>query len=650
MPTYLPPVPVPETETPRTGLGRWFLEGGDSGKHGQSRTWPWYLVVWLTGVDYFSTLGYQPSIAYEAAGALAPIATMILVAVTLFAALPMYRAVAERSYTGQGSVSMLERLMPGWTGKVMLLVLMGFAITGFVITMTLSAADAAVHVVENPLVSHLFPHGSALWVTLAMLVVLAGVFLRGFREAISIAVLIAVPYILLNYLVIGIGLREVWANPDYWTRWTADLGAQGSPVTIGLLALLVFPKLALGLSGFETGVTVMPLIRGDKPDEGPGPPVHRIAATRRLLAAAALIMSAALIGSSMVVTLVIPPEEFAEGGSAKGRALSWIAHHHLGAGFGSVYDVSTILILWFAGASAMAALLNLVPPYLPRFGMAPHWVRFPRPLVLVLLAINVAVTLGFDAEVEAQGGAYATGVLALFLSASIAVTLAVWREGREAGKGPWRAIPFLLITLLFGFTFVDNLILRVDGLLIALLFIAAILVLSVVSRYQRATEFRVEKVAFATKESEELWEEVQGGKVHLVTVKGTDAILARKKARLKQHYLVDGPIAWIHVDLTEDRSAFDSTVYLKIARLGDDFRISVTNATAVANTIAYVSELIDPKSIFLGLTRENPVSQSLRYLVWGEGETGILVYQILLRYWNWTEEDDERPNIFLMSD
>lgn len=650
MPRTLPALPLPETEPPRTRLGRWLLEGASEKGGSHHKTWPWFLVVWLTGVDYFSTLGYQPAIAVEAAGPLAPIATMILVAVTLFAALPMYAAVARRSYEGQGSVSMLERLLPGWIGKVLLLVLLGFAITGFVITMTLSAADAAVHVVENPLIAHLVPHGAALWVTLGMLVVLAAVFLRGFTEAISIAVLIAVPYIVLNYVVIGVGLHQVTQHPEYWANWTTQLASKGGPGTIGILALLVFPKLALGLSGFETGVTVMPLIRPARPDDGPGPPVHRIAATRKLLTLAAVVMSAALIGSSFVATLVIPPEEFADGGSAKGRALSWVAHHYLGSGFGTVYDVSTILILWFAGASAMAALLNLVPPYLPRFGMAPNWVRFPRPLVLVLLVINLLVTIAFDADVEAQGGAYATGVLALFLSASVAVTLAIWRESKAEGRSPWRAVPYLLITALFAFTFVDNLIMRVDGLLIASFFIFGILLLSVVSRYQRATEFRVEKVAFATPESETLWNEVHGRKVHLVTVKGTDTMFARKKARLKQHYLVDGPIAWVHVELTKDRSAFDSTVYLRIARLGDDFRVTVTNATAVPNTIAYLSELIDPKSLFLGLTRENPVTQSLRYLLWGEGETGILVYQILLKYWNWTEEDDERPNIFLMSD
>ena len=157
-------------------------------------------------------------------------------------------------------------------------------------------------------------------------------------------------------------------------------------------------------------------------------------------------------------------------------------------GFGSIYDISTILILWFAGASALAGMLNLIPRYLPRFGMAPEWARAIRPLV-VLIGVAVLITLVFEASVDAQGAAYATGVLVLMASAAVAVTISAKRKGQR-----WRSIGFGIISVIFLYTTGANVVERPDGIRIAALFILGIIAVSLFSRFRRSTELRTTSV------------------------------------------------------------------------------------------------------------------------------------------------------------
>ena len=645
---------IPHELPPRTAIGRWMTHGGRPGDPGHTphAARPWYAVLWLTGVDYFSTLGYQPGIALIAAGALSPIATALLVLFTLFGALPVYRQVACRSFIGQGSIAMLETLLTGWRSKLTMLVMLGFASTAFVITVTLSAADAAKHVVENPyLEQHL--HGGQIWITLGLLALLAAVFLRGFTEAIGLAVAVGVPYIVLNLVLVTRGFMEIARHPEALSSWGAALTARGDWTALLLASAIAFPKLALGLSGFETGVAVMPLVKGDPEDAERPVPDGRIRNSRKLLTAAALLMSVLLMGSSFVSALLVPEEAYREGGPAAGRVLSYLTHGLMGPVMGTIYDVSTILILWFAGASAVTGMLNLVPRYLPRLGMAPRWVEYARPLVLVLFVAEVLVTLAFRAEVEAQGGAYATGVLVLMLSGSVAVALALWREARAASSQRMKAasVYFWLVTLGFAYAVLENVRVRPDGVMIAAIFTVAIVLLSALSRYVRATELRVESLALENEESVELWKGLVGKKINLVPLKSCRPEDIFKKAQeIRQHYSVRGPLAFLHVRLRDDRSEFSSSLRVTVSRWGADYIIEVLGAVALANTIAYVSELLDPVSVFLGLTRQNSVSQAFRYLLWGEGETGILVYEILLRHWEFTPEEDVRPLIFIMSE
>jgi hypothetical protein len=635
-------------------IGRW-LAGGESVAEDTSHaapasTHPWRNVMWLTGVDYFSTLGYQPGIALIAAGAVAPIATVILVIVTLFGALPVYAQVAGRSYAGQGSIAMLESVLAGWKGKLLVLTLLGFAGTDFVITMTLSAADAAKHAIENPFL-HVVLGEHEILVTLVVLVALAVVFLIGFREAIGVATAAAVPYLALNVIVLARGLWEVLTHPALVMNWRAALSAKGDFSMIVAGAMLVFPKLALGLSGFETGVSVMPLVDGGEADRdytprAGGAPKGRVANTRKLLLTAALIMSGMLILSSLVTTLLIAPGDYLPPGKASGRAIAFLAHAYLGRGFGTVYDLSTILILGLAGASAMAGLLQLIPRFLPRFGMAPRWVGLARPLVIVLLVISVVITWIFKADVEAQSGAYATGVLVLILSAAFAATLALWHERRWA-----LAAYTTLLCLVFGYTLADNCIERPDGLIIGTVFTLLLMTASGISRSLRSMEIRIPEAYFTDVESWQLGPEVRGKKVHLVPIKqSTPDARRRMRIDLARHYKVRGPFLFLHVNLRDNRSEFSAPLEVTLRREGDDYVAEAFGAVAIANTIAFISEAIDPVSIFIALTRRDLMSQAIRYLLFGEGETGLIVYTILLRYWRWTPEEDVRPLIFLMSD
>ncbi|MFD7077087.1 amino acid transporter [Nocardioides sp. NPDC059952] len=587
----------------------------------------------LTGVDYFSTLGYQPGIAALAAGLLSPIATLVLVGLTLLGALPVYRRVAAESPHGQGSIAMLERLLSRWGGKAFVLALLGFAATDFIITMTLSAADGAAHVVENPL----FPstwHGHNMVITLVLLAALAAVFLKGFKEAIGIAVGLVVTFLALNLVVIVVGLVHVFSNPGVFTTWNDALFVEhGDVTTMIAVSLLVFPKLALGMSGFETGVAVMPQVRGDKSDTEEDP-AGRIRGTKRLLTAAALTMSVFLIASSWVTTLLIPAEEFQEGGKANGRALAYLAHDYLGSAFGTAYDISTILILWFAGASAMAGLLNLIPRYLPRYGMSPEWAAATRPLVVTISAAAFLITWIFDADVDAQGGAYATGVLVLMLSAAVAVTLAAHKAGQKV-----RTVLFGLIAAVFAYTTVSNVIERPDGVKIAACFIAAIIGVSLVSRIMRSFELRVTGVEL-DKLAETFLRDCARRQIRLVAnehegTEGPEEYDDKLRQIVADNDLADdGDIIFVEVHVT-DPSDFEGTLKVRGEVIGRR-RVLRLEAPAVPNALAATLLHIRDVTgvvphIYFEWTEGNPAINLLRFLFTGVGEVAPTTREILRR-------------------
>ncbi|SHM47333.1 amino acid transporter [Cryptosporangium aurantiacum] len=627
----------------RTGVRRWLLDGladratDHPGPHrapvAEHKTHPWWKVMCLTGVDYFSTLGYQPGIAALAAGVISPFATMVLILLTLLGALPVYRRVAKESPHGEGSIAMLEKVLPWWGGKLFVLALLGFACTDFLITMTLSAADATAHLEENPFAPS-FLHGQEVLITLVLLALLGGVFLKGFTEAVGIAVGLVSVYLSLNLVVLLAAFYEVATHPTKIGDWSEALTtSHGSPFAVIAVALLVFPKLALGLSGFETGVAVMPQIRGRAGDTERRP-VGRIAGARRLLTTAALTMSCFLMASSFCTTVLIPEKEFESGGEANGRALAYLAHEHLGEVFGTIYDLSTIAILWFAGASAMAGLLNLVPRYLPRYGMAPEWARAVRPLVLLFTAVAFVVTILFDADVDAQGGAYATGVLVLMTSAAIAVTLSAHRRGRRPAM-----IGFGTIAAIFTYTTIANVIERPDGVKIAALFIVAIVATSFASRVQRAFELRATEVTLDETAARLVAESVHDGVLEIVANEpnSRDASEYAEKeaeARERHHLPAAAPVLFLEVTVA-DASEFASDLHV-VGEERDGYRVLSMRAASVPNSVAalllHVRDTYDVRPhVYFEWTEGNPIVHLLKFLFVGAGEVAPVAREVLRR-------------------
>ena len=598
---------------------------------GKGESHAWWKVTALTGVDYFSTLSYLPAIAVLAAGALSPIATLLIVILTLGGMLPMYRRVAKESPHGQGSVAMLEKLLPFWRGKIFVLVLLGFVVTSWIITITLSSADATVHVIENPR-APAFLEGQAVTVTIVLLLILGGVFLLGFNEAVNVAIPLVIVFLVLNAVVVAVAVAVIVADPGTFDDWLSRVAASGSASDVARTAVLAFPLLVLGLSGFETGVSMMPLVKSEGFTEFQVL-ASRVRNTRKLLTTAALIMSVYLIATTFVTTVLIPAAEFEEGGEANGRALAYLAHEYLGETFGTVYDISSVLILWFAGASAMAGLINIVPRYLPSYGMAPEWSRAVRPVVLVYTGLSVIITIAFAADVNAQAGAYATGILAMMVSASVAVTISAIRKRQRAAR-----IGFGILTLVLLYALIENIIEKPDGIAISGLFIGGIVAVSVISRVYRATELRVDTVTFDAGARRIIAEVLaQDGELNIIANrrdKGDQAEYTEKDAtqRAMNPVPASATILFLEVDIV-DPSSFSETLNVR-GHTNYGYNILRVQSAAVPNAIAGIllavrdATGVRPQCHF-EWAEGHPIAYMFRYLLLGRGDTAPLVREIL---------------------
>jgi hypothetical protein len=648
-------------------------------------TFAWWLVLCLVGLDYFSTLAYLPSIAVEADGRLAPLAALGVVLVTLLVALPVYSYVVGRSPDGAGATGLLEKHLHGWGGKLALLVLLGFVATDFIMTRTVSVADAAQHLTHNP-----YWHSHVEWATRhketlrqALPEVLRGSFFELWTEQVVITILLSVAgfgfyffimrgftrrfmlfaatvvllFLVVNGIVAGSAVAYLVHHPGEWTNWmdTVRRGTHGERtvdllVFISISALFWFPQVALGLSGFELSMTSVPLVRG-WPADRPEHPRGRIRNTRKLLLAAGVVMSALVLTAVTAATLLVPADAFGAAGSARYRALAYLAHGGplangaepaevsplFGPAFGTLYDLSTILILCLAGASVTITLREVVPRYLARYGMQVRWAsRVNVVLHLFNLSILVVIVY-FQASVSAQQWAYAGSVLVLLTTAALAAALdlrARWRGHRRLSVV---TIPAIVACLLFTALAIVILAQHADAAAIALTIVGVLIVTAFVSRWLRSMELRFRGFAFADPGSKTRWEAICRMQFQvLVPHQPGHLSLADKELQIRKRHRLgpDVPIVFVEAEVS-DPSEFYNQPILRVQQQDGHDVVRVTSCASVAHALAAVAlecrHVGEPPEVHFAWSSEGPLAATLHFLIFGEGNIPLLVHSLVER-------------------
>lgn len=642
---------------------------------------PWPLVLCLVGVDYFSTLAYLPSMAVEAAGPFAPIAAFGVVLATFLLAMPTYWYLVGRAPEGRGTAGVLETLIPGWRGKFAVLTLLGFAAADFVITRSLSLADAAIHLIHNPhgtrllesLPAHDLAGDAGPWSPLARLIhrvldpqvaitILLAVasfalwqFLkRGVtRKILYFAAAAVTCYLTLTAIVIVGGLIHACQRPEIWREWSDAIFLASDPAApaerhwllawLGI-ALWTFPQLALGLSGFEMIMTVVPNVSGAHGGGADALSV-RVRNTRKLMMVGAAVMAAYMLSAVLVTTLLVPREAILPNGAAEHRALAYLAHGShfamnplnetaspFGHGFGDLYDIATATLLCLAGASVTLGLQNLLPHYLNRLGMELSWAGRVGVILNVLNVIVLVVTVVFRASPASQQWAYATSVLMLLAGAAFAAALDMARRTAKRGMS-WLGIVAggFFVTMTCFTVSVNH-----AGLTIALLFVSAIIVTSFISRWIRSTELRLEGFEFADAFTERRWSEFGNAETKILAPHRPGLSSLTEKCReLYQAYRIDPATLVLFIEArVDDPSNFYQRPLLRIEREGDLEVIRVSRCVSVSHVLAAIClelcrEGTSPPQIIFGWSHESPLAANLNFLLLGEGNIPWMVKELL---------------------
>ena len=653
--------------------------------------WPWVLCV--IGLDYLSTLAYQPSVAFGAAGRLAPLVTVLVAAVTVGFALPIYLYIAGRSPHGGGSTALLERCIPGWFGKLLLLVFLSFGAVDLVFTRTFSAATAAEHITRCPDPSwqqgldQLTREGDALrqslpddvrrmtdgiWnrqtvVSLIVLVIgtaLGLMFFSGYTpNFIRLAVVTVVIYLLLTLFIVVCGGIYLARNQnlvqDWWARCLGrELETESRGATAAGLVGIV-PGVPAALPGCGAGLE---RFRADAHGHADGarPPRRHAAASARANPQHPLPADDRGTEHDRVPARIDADHDdphssqrttgrWAGEVSGAGLPRPWraladgqnasVLSPMMGNLFGTIYDISTVAILTLAGLSFAMTLASWIPPYLQRLGMEFKWSVRLGGLVWLFTALKFAVTIWFGADVDAHRAAYLTGVLAVFAFAALAATVDIWeKRARRHWRRLFRISPLSLLALVvFGWSVLWVATERPIGAVFAGAFIVLVFVISLATRAWRSTEFRFSGFDFADKATEHEWERLKASDFPvLVPYRPGQMTLREREIEVRTRHRIPGtlPIVFVVAELA-DPSEFQQRPCLRIAREDGRVVIHIMKCCSIAHAIA--SAALEMSSagavpeVHFGWSNENPLTANLHFVLFGHGNVPWMVYTLIRR-------------------
>jgi len=306
-------------------------------------------------------------------------------------------------------------------------------------------------------------------------------------------------------------------------------------------------------------------------------------------------------------------------------------------------------VLCLAGVSVTVGMKTLMPQFLLRLGMELRWAYAIGLIYQIFNVINLVVTIVFRASVEAQRAAYAVSVLAVMTAAAFAVALDLRRRGGFLYVAA--SLPFALITLLLAVMGLAVAWGHPSSLLIAGLFIVTVIGTSLASRWWRATEFRFEGFEFPDEAARQAWDRMRGlhSQVLVPHRPGGSTTAAEKEARIRRLHRIDEKVPLVFLEIeVEDASAFTQRPLIQIREERGQYFVRVTKCASVAHVIVALglefSKVGEPPEIHFGWSDEHPLTATIKFLVFGQGNVPLLVNDLLRRH---VPDRDKRPRVVI---